>query len=91
MSNAQVVDGNKVLVELEWEQIDAIVRNEIRDHIYMVHREILGEGWMHPDDIEQNKVLLPALLTVYEYCAGKEALEKIKETLNADEAVRSAE
>lgn len=96
MSNAKVVDGNKVLVELEWEQIDAIVRNEVRDHIYMVHRELQLEGrmhgeYVHPDDIEHNKILLPALLTVYEYWAGEEAANKIKEQLNADETLRSAD
>jgi len=65
MTNALAVDGNKVLVELEWEQIDAIVRNEIRDHIYMTHREIKLSQCFHPDDIAQNEKLLPALLIVY--------------------------
>lgn len=91
MNDVLAVDGYKVLVELDWEQIAAIVRNEIRDHIYMVHRELMYEGWVHPDDVEHNKVLLPALLTVYEYWAGEEAFKKIKETLSADKVVSSAE
>ena len=91
MTNAQVADGNKVLVELEWEQIDAIVRNEVRDHIYMVHREEQANDWIHPDDAEHNKILLPALLTVYEYWAGEEAAKKIKEQLDADKTVSSAD
>lgn len=86
MSNAKVVYGNKVLVELEWEQIDAIVVKEIRNHIYMVNREMQGD-WIHPDDVEDNKILLPALLTVYRYWAGEEAANKIKEQIDADKIV----
>jgi hypothetical protein len=88
MTNAQVVNGNKVLVELEWEQIDAIVCQEIREHIIMVESEKNGK-WIHPDDKEHNKILLPALYVVYEYCAGEEAANKLKEQLN--ETIRSAE
>jgi len=87
MSNALTVDGNKVLVELEWEQIDAIVRNEIRDNIYMTHREMKLNRYIHPDDIAQNKKLFPALLVIYEYYAGEEELKKLQEKLDADEIV----
>jgi hypothetical protein len=88
MSNALVVDGNKVLVEMEWEQIDGIVRQELREHIIMTERE-KGGRWVHPDDEEHNKILLPALYTVYEYYAGQEAVNELREQLN--ETVRSAE
>ena len=81
MSNAQVVDGNKVLVELEWEQIDAIVRNELRDHVMIVHKEMMGSDYMHPDDIEDNKTLLTALLRCYEYWAGKVETNKLKQEI----------
>lgn len=91
MTNAMVVDGNKVMVELEWEQIDAILCQEIREHILMVHRDIVGADWVHPDDEEHNKILLPALFVVYEYWAGKSAADELKEQLNADEIIRSAE
>lgn len=88
MTNALVVDGNKVLVELEWGQIDAIVRQELREHIIMVEGEKNGR-WIHPDDEEHNKILLPALYVVYEYYAGEQAANELKEQLN--ETVRSAE
>ena len=88
MTNALVVDGNKVLVEMEWEQIDAIVRQEIREHIIMVEGEKNGR-WIHQDDEEHNKILLPALYVVYEYYAGEQAANELKEQLN--ETVRSAE
>ena len=81
MSNAQVVDGNKVLVELEWEQIDAIVRNELRDHVLIVHKEMMGGDYVHPDDVEDNKTLIPALLRCYEYWAGKENTNKLKQEI----------
>ena len=71
MSNAKVVDGNKVMVELEWEQIDAIVRNELRDHIEMIHRELAAREYVHPDDEAKKKELLPALYVVYEHWAGE--------------------
>lgn len=87
MTNALTVDGNKVLVELEWEQIDTIVRNEIRDHIYMTHREMKLNKYIHPDDVAQNEKLLPALLIIYEYYAGEEELKKVQEILDADETV----
>ena len=86
MTNALVVDGNKVLVEMEWEQIDGIVRQELREHIIMTEKE-KGGRWIHPDDEEHNKILLPALLTVYRYWAGEEAANKIKEQIDADKIV----
>lgn len=88
MSNALVVDGNKVLVEMQWEQIDAIVRQEIREHIIMVENEKTSK-WLHPDDEKHNKVLLPALYVVYEYYAGEQLANELKEHIN--ETVPSAE
>lgn len=75
------MEHNKVLVELEWEQIDAIVRNELRDHIEMIHRELAVGEYIHPDDEADKKELLPALYVVYEYWAGKTDTDKLKELM----------
>jgi len=73
------MDSNKVLVELEWEQIDAIVRNELRDHIEMIHRELAVGEYVHPDDEAHKQKLLPALYVVYEHWAGQAETNKLKE------------
>lgn len=73
------MEHNKVLVELEWEQIDAIVRNELRDHIEMIHRELAVGEYVHPDDEADKQKLLPALYVVYEYWAGQAETNKLKE------------
>lgn len=87
MNDVLAVDGNKVLVELEWEQIDAIIRNELRDHVMIVHKEMALEStYMHPDDIEDNKTLLPALLRCYEYWAGEENTNKLKQEIGYEAA-----
>jgi len=74
------MESNKVLVELEWDQIDAIVRNELRDHIEMIHRELAAGGHIHPDDEAGKQKLLPALYVVYEHWAGEaESMRLMKE------------
>lgn len=70
MTNAQVVDGNKVLVELDWDQIDAIIKNELREHIIITHKEMQGE-YFHQDDEAYNHVLFPALCVVHKHWAGE--------------------
>lgn len=64
------MEHNKVLVELEWEQIDAIVRNELREHIIITHKEMQG-GYIHQDDEAHNRVLFPALCVVHKHWAGE--------------------
>lgn len=81
MSNALAVNGNKVVVELEWEQIDAIIVHELREHIEMIHRELAVGGHIHPDDEADKQKLLPALYVVYEYWAGESETNKLKELM----------
>lgn len=75
------MDDNKVLVELEWEQIDAIVRNELRDHAIMVETEMAKDYYLHPDDKKDNETLLPALVRAYEYWAGENETARLMEEL----------
>lgn len=75
------MDHNKVLVELEWEQVDSIVRNEIGDQIEMIHREMVASSYVHPDDKAHQEKLLPALYLVYEYWAGESETNKLKELM----------
>ena len=80
MSNAQVVDGNKVMVELMWEQVDAIVERELREHIIITHKEMQG-GYIHKDDEAYNHVLFPALCVVHKHWAGEEKSMKLMNEL----------
>jgi hypothetical protein len=75
------MEANKVMVELEWEQIDAIIRHELRDHIEMIHRELAAAHYIHPDDEADKQKLLPALYVVYEYWAGETEANKLKEEM----------
>lgn len=75
------MDSNKVLVELEWEQIDAIIKNELREHIEMIHKELSVGEHIHPDDEADKQKLLPALYVVYEYWAGEEKSMQLMEEL----------
>jgi hypothetical protein len=89
------VNGARVWVQLEWEQVDAMIVKELKWHIEDAARNMkaakTGEGWVHPDDVEYNFKLLPALLVVYEHWAGEDEANKLKEEINADEIMRSAE
>lgn len=76
------MDSNKVLVELEWEQIDAIVRNELRDHAIMVKIEMARDYYLHPDDKKYNETLLPALVRAYDYWAGEDETARLMEELH---------
>jgi hypothetical protein len=81
MSNVMDAGGNKAWIQMEWEQVDAIVRHELRQQIITTSQP---EGWRHPDDIEYDKILLPALKIVYEYFAGEKNLIELEKELNAN-------
>lgn len=66
------MEVNRVLVELEWEQIDAIIEKELREHIIMLHKEMMADHWMHPDDQADSAELFPAMCKVHKYWAGEE-------------------
>ena len=74
------MEHNKVLVELEWEQIDAIMERELRDHIIITHKEMQG-NYIHPDDEAYNHVLFPALCVVHKHWAGEAESMKLMEEL----------
>ena len=65
------MEANKVLVELEWEQIDAIIEKELRAHIISLHKEMAADHWVHPDDQADNAELFPAMCKVHKYWAGE--------------------
>ena len=71
MSDALVVDGNKVMVELMWEQVDAIIERELREHIIIAHKEMMAGNYVHPDDAAYNHTLFPALCVVHKHWAGE--------------------
>lgn len=83
MPNVMDAGGTKVWVQLEWEQIDSIVEKELKEQIIYASMDKEG-NWMHPDDVEYNKVLLPALKVVYEYFAGEKKMKDLEGQLNAD-------
>lgn len=75
--------GTKVWVQLEWEQVDAMVVKELKDSIegtaQMVEAAKSHSSWVHPDDAEHNLKLLPALFLVYQHWAGEEAAAELKQ------------
>lgn len=73
--------GTKVLVEMDWEQVDEIICSELREHIIMVHKEVVSENHVHPDDKTDAEELLPALLRVYKYWAGEAEVIKVTKEL----------
>ena len=73
--------GTKVWVEMEWEQVDEIICRELREHIIMVHKEVVSENHVHPDDKTDAEELLPALLRVYQYWAGEAEVIKVTKEL----------
>jgi len=75
------MEHNKVLVELEWEQIDAIMERELREHVIMIHKEMQGGIYVHPDDEAYNHVLFPALCVVHKHWAGEDESMKLMEEL----------
>lgn len=89
MTDVEDADGTKVWVQLEWDQIDAIVVKEIKWHIQTIARDVeaakTGEGWVHPEDAEHNPKLLSALFVVYEYWAGEAAANKLKKELGYED------
>jgi hypothetical protein len=89
MSDAQDANGTRVWVQLEWEQVDAMIVRELKEHIEITARDVAaartGEGWVHPEDVEYNEKLLPALLVVYEHWAGEEAANKLKKELGYED------
>jgi hypothetical protein len=88
MSDAEDAYGTKVWVQLEWEQVDAMIVKELKWHIENAACEMraaeTGEKWVHPEDVARNVKLLPALLVVYEHWAGEEAAAKLKQDLEYD-------
>jgi len=89
MPNVMDAGGGKVWIQMEWEQIDAIVKNELREQIVTMSKPT---KWIHPDDSEHEKILLPALKIVYEYFAGEKNLIELEKELNANsQTVRSSE
>ena len=85
MSDAEHAYGTKVWVQLEWEQVDAMIAKELKEHIEITARDMraaeTGEGWLHSEDVAYNVKLLPALFIVYQHWAGEEAAESLKERL----------
>jgi len=79
MPNVMDAGGGKVWIQMEWEQIDAIVKNELREQIVTMSKPT---KWIHPDDSEHEKILLPALKIVYEYFAGEKNLIELEKELN---------
>jgi len=81
--------GTKVWVQLEWEQVDALIAKELKEHIEITARDMkaaeTGEGWIHPEDVSYNVKLLPALFVVYEHWAGEEAAESLKEQVGYED------
>jgi len=88
MTIAEGASGTKVWVQLEWEQIDAIVVKELKDHIEITARDVniaKNGGYVHPLDVEYCQRLLPALLVVYEHWVGEEAAAQLKQEVGYED------
>lgn len=73
--------GTRIMVEMDWEQVDEIICSELRDHVLILHKEMTEGDYIHPSDKIDNETLIPALLRVYEYWAGESELEKLKQEI----------
>jgi hypothetical protein len=61
------LDGDwvvKLEVDLNDEWVDRIVAEWLKEHLDMIEN---WDGYLHPDDIEYNEKLLPALKRVLDY------------------------
>jgi hypothetical protein len=65
----------KVTIELEYEQIDAIVSKELKEQIEMVFRD------NNKANLEYNERLLEGLFMVYDYYAGEDAVKELKDEI----------
>jgi hypothetical protein len=71
----------KVTLELNDEQIVAIIADELESHIFMIAHEIAAadnDVHVHPEDDAYNRKLIPAFFIVYEHFAGEEAVANLK-------------
>jgi hypothetical protein len=88
MSDAEHAYGTKVWVQLEWEQVDAMIVKELKNQIELAVHDMeaakAGESWTHPEDVAYNVKLLPALFIVYAHWAGEEAADHLKQDLEYD-------
>ena len=65
----------KVTIEIDYDQIDAIVCAQLKEHIEMAFRDYDG-----PND-EYNERLLEGLFVVYDYFAGEDALKELQDEI----------
>jgi hypothetical protein len=65
----------KVTIEIDYDQIDAIVCTQLKEHIEMAVRDNY-----EPND-EYNERLLEGLFVVYDYFAGEDAVKELKEEI----------
>lgn len=84
MQGAATVDGIKVTVELELEQIRAIVASELECCIHETEADIRKNRYIHPDDEEYYEKFLPAVYLVYAHYAGEAQAEKLREAYKTE-------
>ena len=65
----------KVTIEIDYDQIHAIVCTQLKEHIEMVFRD------HHEPNIEYNERLLEGLFVVYDYFAGEDALKELQDEI----------
>jgi hypothetical protein len=68
----------RVTIELEYEQIDAIICTQLKEHIVMTIKSI-DSSWC---DHTYERALLDAMWVVYAYYVGEEVVEALKKELN---------
>lgn len=72
--------GTRIMIEMDWEQVDEIIVHELREHIISLHKEMTKDHWVHPDDQADNAELFPAMCKVHKYWAGEaESMRLMKE------------
>ena len=65
----------KVTIEIDYDQIDAIVCTQLKEHIEMAFRDY------YEPNIEYNERLLEGLFVVYDYFAGEDALKELQDEI----------
>ena len=67
----------KVTIEIDYDQIDAIVCTQLKEHIEMAFRDYYEPFADH----EYNNRLLEGLFVVYDYFAGEDAVKELQDEI----------
>lgn len=75
------MESNKVLVELEWEQIDALVARELERYLRSTIDSIKQNDYFNEEDKEHDIKIVSALFTVIQDWMSVDKINSLKKEL----------